>query len=106
MSATRIFIKLLTESGSAGTLSVTDGLSGVGPPPTLTRSHVFAIWMYCTLARRCCRLCSECDLRRPFRKIEPIVRCGDGKKVCDGKSILRRHLIDFLIDLYLVRRGC
>jgi len=37
---------LLTESGSAGTLSVTDGLSGVGPPPTLTMSHVFAIWMY------------------------------------------------------------
>ena len=38
-------MKLLTESGSAGTLSVTDGLSGVGPPPTLTMSHVFAIWM-------------------------------------------------------------
>jgi hypothetical protein len=45
MSATRIFIKLLTESGLAGTLSVTDDLSGVGPPPGLTRSHVFAIWM-------------------------------------------------------------
>jgi len=26
-------MKLLTESGSAGTLRVTDGLSGVGPPP-------------------------------------------------------------------------
>jgi uncharacterized protein GlcG (DUF336 family) len=26
-----------------GTLSVTDGLSGVGPPPTLTISQVFAI---------------------------------------------------------------
>ena len=39
-------MKLLTESGSAGTLSVTVGLSGVGPPPTLTMSHVFAIWMY------------------------------------------------------------
>jgi hypothetical protein len=35
MSATRIFMKLLNESGSEGTLSVTDGLSGVGPPPTL-----------------------------------------------------------------------
>ena len=23
--------------------------------------------------RRCCRLCSECDFRRPFCKIEPIV---------------------------------
>jgi hypothetical protein len=39
-------MKLLTELGSAGTLSVTDGLSGVGPPPTLTMSQVFAIWMY------------------------------------------------------------
>src|SRR5262249_31577883 len=27
---------------------------------------------------------------------------GDGQKVCDGKSILRRHLIAFLLDLYLV----
>jgi hypothetical protein len=38
-------MKLLTESGLAGTLSVTDGLSGVGPPPTLTMSHAFAIRM-------------------------------------------------------------
>jgi hypothetical protein len=36
-------MKLLILSGSARTLSVTDGLSGVGPPPTLTMSHVFAI---------------------------------------------------------------
>src|ERR1700722_8950744 len=27
---------------------------------------------------------------------------GDGEKVRDGKSILRRHLIAFLLDLYLV----
>ena len=47
-------MKLLSELGAAGALSVTDGLSGVGPPPTLTRSHVFAIWMY--PARRGCRL--------------------------------------------------
>ena len=46
MSATRMFIKLLTASGSGGALKVTDGLSGVGPPPTFTRSQVFAIWMY------------------------------------------------------------
>jgi hypothetical protein len=39
-------MKLLTKSGLVGTLSVTVGLSGVGPPPGLTRSHVFAIWMY------------------------------------------------------------
>ena len=38
-------MKLLKESG-LGTLSVTDGLSGVGPPPTLTMSQAFAIWMY------------------------------------------------------------
>jgi hypothetical protein len=35
-------MKLLILSGSARTLSVTVGLSGVGPPPTLTMSHVFA----------------------------------------------------------------
>jgi hypothetical protein len=29
---------------------------------------------------------------------------GDGEKVCDGKPILRRHLIAFLLDLYLVHR--
>src|SRR6202453_2821184 len=30
---------------------------------------------------------------------------GDGEKVCDGKPVLRRHLIAFLLDLYLVHRG-
>jgi hypothetical protein len=35
-------MKLLTESGSAGTLSVTHGLSGVGPPPTLRRAVAVA----------------------------------------------------------------
>ena len=44
MSATRMFMKLLTLSRSARTLSVTVGLSGVGPPPTLTISQVLAIW--------------------------------------------------------------
>src|ERR1700722_20199662 len=29
---------------------------------------------------------------------------GDGEKVCDGKPVLRRHLIAFLLDLYLVHR--
>src|SRR5262249_55967079 len=29
---------------------------------------------------------------------------GDGDKVRDGKPILRRHLIAFLLDLYLVHR--
>jgi hypothetical protein len=40
-----MFMKLLTASGSAGTLRTTVGLSGVGPPPTLTISQVLAIWM-------------------------------------------------------------
>jgi hypothetical protein len=40
-----MFMKLLTESGSAGVWSVTVGLSGVGPPPALTMSQVLAIWM-------------------------------------------------------------
>ena len=65
-------MKLLTKSGLAGTLSVTDGLSGVGPPPGLTRSHVFAIWMYpgAPLLSPLLRM----RLRRPFRKIETIAR--------------------------------
>jgi hypothetical protein len=29
---------------------------------------------------------------------------GDREKVCDGKPTLRRHLIAFLFDLYLVHR--
>ncbi len=45
MSATRMFMKLVILSGSGGGLSVTVGLSGVGPPPTLTSSQVLAIWM-------------------------------------------------------------
>jgi len=38
-------MKLLILLGSARVLSVTVGLSGVGPPPTLTMSQIFAIWM-------------------------------------------------------------
>jgi hypothetical protein len=46
MSATRIFMKLLISSGSGGGRSVTVGLPGVGLPPMLTMSQVFAILMY------------------------------------------------------------
>ncbi len=35
MSATRMFRKLVTRSGSLGAASVTVGLSSVGPPPAL-----------------------------------------------------------------------
>src|SRR6516225_8966714 len=99
MSATRIFMKLLTESGSAGTLSVTDGLSGVGPPLTLTMSHVFAIWMY---PRRAYAQNAAPEDR--FVKSSRSFDVGDGEKICDGKPILRRHLIAFLPDLHLVHR--
>lgn len=33
-----------------------------------------------------------------------VTTVGDGEKVCDAKPILRRHLIAFLLDLYLVHR--
>ncbi len=41
MSATRMFKKLLTRSGSGGASSVTVGLSSVGPPPTLMMIQLF-----------------------------------------------------------------
>ena len=95
-------MKLLTLSGSAGTLSVTDGLSGVGPPPTLTMSHVFAIWMY----RRAAAVASAQNATSEdrFVKFSGSFDVGHGEKVRDGKSILRRHLIAFLLDLHLVHR--
>src|SRR5271168_4445707 len=37
-----------------------------------------------------------------FVKSKRSLDVGDGEKVCDGKSILRRHLIGFPLDLYLV----
>jgi hypothetical protein len=39
-----------------------------------------------------------------FIKSKRSLDVGDGEKVCDGKSILRRHLIAFLVDLYLAHR--
>src|ERR1700719_1559551 len=40
---------------------------------------------------------SEDRFVKPSRSFD----AGDGEKVCDGKPILRRHLIAFLLDLYL-----
>ena len=39
-----------------------------------------------------------------FVKSKRSLDVGDGEKVCDAKPILRRHLIAFLLDLYLVHR--
>src|SRR5271156_1125700 len=36
-----------------------------------------------------------------FVKSKRSLDVGDGEKVCDGKPLLRRHLIGFLLDLYL-----
>src|ERR1700689_446200 len=91
-------MKLLTKSGLAGTLSVTDGLSGVGPPPGLTRSHVFAIW--CTRRAFAVAPAQNATSEDRFVKSKRSLDVGDGEKVCDGNPILRRHLIGFLLDLY------
>jgi hypothetical protein len=93
-------MKLLTKSGLAGTLSVTDGLSGVGPPPGLTRSHVFAIWMY-PGAPLLSPPAENATSEDRFVKSKRALDVGDGEKVCDSNPILRRHPIIFLIDLYL-----
>src|SRR5258708_33677037 len=45
MSATRTFRKALVRLGSAGVVSVTVGLSSVGPPPTFRMSHELATFM-------------------------------------------------------------
>src|ERR1700733_2819262 len=39
-----------------------------------------------------------------FVKSKRSLDIGDGEKVCDGDAFLRRHLIAFLLDLYLVHR--
>src|SRR5271169_3123748 len=37
-----------------------------------------------------------------FVKSKRSLDVGDGEKVCDGNAVLRRHLIAFRLDLYLV----
>jgi len=44
MSATLRFMNALVRSGSGGVVSVTVGLSSVGPPPTLRMSQLLAIF--------------------------------------------------------------
>ena len=103
MSVTRIFKKQLTESGLGGTLSVTDGLSGVGPPPTLTMSHMFAIWMYPGAPLTVASAQNTASEDR-FVKSSRSFDVGDGEKIRDGKPVLRRHPIVFLRDLDLGHR--
>ena len=88
-------MKLLTESGLAGTLSVTDGLSGVDNEP-----HVRDL----DVPRRAAAVASAQNASSEDRFIESSrsFDVGDGEKVCDGKAIPRRHLKAFLLDLYLV----
>ena len=93
-------MKLLTLSGSGGTLSVTVGLSGVGPPPGLTMSHVFAIWRY-PGAPLVVASAQNATSENCFVKSKRSLDVGDGEKVRDGNPVLRRHLIGFLLDFYL-----
>jgi hypothetical protein len=64
---------------------------------------VFAIWMY-PGAPLLSPFAQNATSEDRFVKSSRSFDVGDGEKVCDGKPILRRHLIAFLLDLYLVHR--
>jgi hypothetical protein len=91
-------MKLLTASGLGGMLSVTVGLSGVGPPPPGVRDL--------EVPRRAFAVASAQNATSEdrFVKSKRSFDVGDSDKVRDGNPILRRHLIGFLVDLYLVHR--
>jgi hypothetical protein len=74
-------MKLLKESGS-GTLRVTVGFSGVGPPPTLTMSQVFASWMY--PARATVASAQNATSENRFVKSNRSFDVGNGENICDG----------------------
>ena len=80
---------------------MTDGLSGVGPPPTLTMSHVFAIWMY-PGAPSLSPLAQSATAEDRFIEAKRSVDVGDGKKMRHGEPVSRRHLVALLFDLYAV----
>ena len=94
-------MKLLTESGSAGTLSVTDRFVGCRTTPGVDKSHVFAIRMYpgAPLAVASAQNATSEDR---FVKSKRSLDVGDSEKVRDGKPLLWRHLIAFPLDLYFV----
>ena len=85
----------------SGTLSVTVGLSGVGPPPTLTRSQVFA---NLNVRRRAVAVASAQNATAEDLLIEASrpVDVGDGEKMCDREPLPRGHLIALPFDLYRV----
>jgi len=93
-------MKLLTVSGSAGTRSLVDGLSGVGPPPTLTMSHCVCD-LDVTRRTLAIAFAPNTSSEDRFVKSKRSLDVGDDDEVRDGDPILRRHLIGFLFDLYL-----
>src|ERR1700733_9067121 len=92
-------MKLLIKSGLAGTLSVTDGLSGVGPPPGVDEEPRVRDL---DVPRRAFAVApaQNATSEDRFVKSKRSLDVGDGEKVCDGNPILRRHLIGFLLDFY------
>jgi hypothetical protein len=61
-------------------------------------SHVFAISMYPGAPLLSPLLATSED---GFVKSKRSFDVSDSEKVCDGNPVLRRHLIGFLLDLYL-----
>ena len=92
-------MKLLTKSGLAGTLSVTVGLSGVGPPPGVDQEPRVRDL---DVPRRAFAVAPAQNATSEdfFVKSKRSLDVGDGEKMCDGDPILRRHLIGLLLDLY------
>ena len=68
-------------------LSVTVGLSGVGPPPTLTIIHVLAIWMY--PGAPCRHPAQDAASEDFFVKSDRSFNIGDGEKMRDSKPVMR-----------------
>jgi hypothetical protein len=82
-----MFMKLETESGSAGTWSVTVDEPGVGELDVARRSLAVAPAQNAAAEDR-------------FVKSQRTLDVGNGEKMCDGDAFLRRHLIAFLPNLY------
>src|SRR5580704_4400949 len=92
-----MFMKLLIRSGSGGTLSVTDGgrtAADVDNEPCVCDRDV---------GGRAAAVASAQNATSEDRLVESrrSLDVGDREKMCDGKSLPRRHLIDFLLDLYV-----
>jgi hypothetical protein len=98
MSATRIFIKLLTESGVGGDTERYRWFvwcrtaPDVDNEPRVRDLHV---------SRRALAVASAQNATAEDRFIEAnrSVNIGDGEKLCHRESVTRRHLIAFLFNL-------